>query len=90
MKYDKAQLHEREWHKFIIRSLEPEDIKTILEQLDGPVMFRNGGHYCAAFVASETDRVKFLMLSNVTEDEDRGYGVWGGKKYFSAATNRMS
>lgn len=89
MKYQKKRLHERMWHKFVIRSLPNEQILIALKELSGPVMHTNQGEYVLVMISDMEDRIKFKLMAEIEEEEDRGYGIWGGKKYHSAATNRF-
>ena len=89
IRYRKARLAERQWHKFVIWKMSRDTVLGLLSRLQGPVMFMRGDGYNLVMIAEDTDRVLFKLLTDLDAEDDRGFGWWCHKKYWCAKTNRI-
>lgn len=98
MKYERAKLVGRKWHKVVLEGSFADDLESFrlkarvekaLARLTSDYMNKNMGGLYLVMVETDDDLVMLRMMTGFTDEEYRGYGDWSKMKYTSRAGNRI-
>lgn len=96
MRYSKAALVGRDWHKVIVHlplhgctTALSDKVKAATRRCTGDVMHMSGGHWHLLMIDTESDLVFLKLMLGFTDEDYRGCGDWSKMKYSCAAKNRI-
>ncbi len=91
MKYSRAALEGRNWHKVVIDDLHRINVtRVFLPHLTGDYMVASGGHWILVMLDSDHDLAALQLMTDFPPENYRGCGDWSKKKYYNAKGNRIT
>lgn len=93
LRYNRAKLAERHWHKIVIHDLALAKLpllkRTLERNIQGDGMIQGSSAAHVVMLTDFDDVIMVQLAVGFPADAYRGYGDWFRKTYNSAETNRI-